>query len=147
MWICRTRSIGCVGVAQDTRLNFDMLAGLPDVDVAGPLMPTDWHDLPRIGPKASGDAAVTSAVLHWMARNWEMRAYLRYLGCVMEALRVFRTDHKFVKLRRSGRAGHGVAHPVRGRVTCLAVSTLEARKTYPGLIRAGSGSSTARTPT
>ena len=96
---------GYVGIAQDTRLNFDMLAGLPSVDVAGLLMPTGSHDLPRIGPKASSDPAVISAVLHWMARNWEMRGYPRYLGRVMETPQVLRTDHELAKLRPSDRTG------------------------------------------
>ena len=38
---------GYVGVAQDLRLIFGMLAGLNDIDVSGLLMPTARHDLPR----------------------------------------------------------------------------------------------------
>ena len=96
---------GYVGVAQDTRLVFDMLAGLDSVEVAGLLMPTGLHDLPRLGPQASDDPAMISGVLHWMARNWDRRAYPRRLGRVMEAPTLVRTDYKLAKLRPSDRTG------------------------------------------
>ncbi len=61
---------GYVGVAQDLRLIFAMLAGLDTIDVAGLLMPAGRHDLPLIGPGRADSAALAGAVLHWMARNW-----------------------------------------------------------------------------
>jgi glycosyltransferase involved in cell wall biosynthesis len=61
---------GYVGVAQDLRLIFGMLAGLDSVDVSGLLMPTARHDLPHIRPGRADHPALTAAVLHWMERNW-----------------------------------------------------------------------------
>ena len=96
---------GYVGIAQDTRLVFDMLAGLDSVDLAGLLMPTGMHDLPRIEPQSSEDPAVIAAVLHWMARNWEVRAHPRRLGRVIETPTLIRADYKLAKLRPSDRTG------------------------------------------
>jgi glycosyltransferase involved in cell wall biosynthesis len=61
---------GYVGVAQDLRLIFGMLAGLDDIEVAGLLMPTARHDLPHVRPGRADRPALTAAVLHWMERNW-----------------------------------------------------------------------------
>jgi glycosyltransferase involved in cell wall biosynthesis len=61
---------GYVGVAQDLRLIFGMLSGLPTVEVSGLLMPTARHDLPHIYPGRPDAPALTAAVLHWMERNW-----------------------------------------------------------------------------
>lgn len=61
---------GFVGVAQDLRLIFGMLANLPDVDVSGLLMPTGRHDLPHVRAGRPDQPALTAAVLHWMERNW-----------------------------------------------------------------------------
>jgi glycosyltransferase involved in cell wall biosynthesis len=71
---------GYVGIAQDTRLIFDMLAGLPGVEATGLLMPTGRHDLPRITPDCAGDVALAAGVLHWMSRNWDTRGYPRIMG-------------------------------------------------------------------
>ncbi len=60
-----------VGVAQDLRLIFAMLAGLDHVQLAGLLMPTCRHDLPRVRPGRPDEAALTAAVLHCMERNWK----------------------------------------------------------------------------
>ena len=62
---------GYVGVAQDLRLIFAMLCGIPAVEVSGLLMPTGRHDLPHVRPGRADAAALTAAVLHWMERNWE----------------------------------------------------------------------------
>jgi hypothetical protein len=61
---------GYVGVAQDLRLIFAMLSGLPGVEASGLLMPTARHDLPNIHPGRADAPALTAAVLHWMERNW-----------------------------------------------------------------------------
>jgi glycosyltransferase involved in cell wall biosynthesis len=61
---------GYVGVAQDLRLIFGMLAELDTIEVAGLLMPTARHDLPRIRPGRADQPALTAGVLHWMERNW-----------------------------------------------------------------------------
>jgi len=96
---------GYVGIAQDARLIFDMLATLPGVTVAGLLMPTGRHDLPRIKPGGAHDPAVTAGVLHWMARNWATRSYPRRLGRVLEAPHAVRTEYGLVKLQPSERTG------------------------------------------
>ena len=62
---------GYVGVAQDLRLIFAMLCGLPDVDASGLLMPTGRHDLPHVRPGRADASALTASVLHWMERNWD----------------------------------------------------------------------------
>jgi len=95
---------GYVGIAQDTRLIFDMLAGLPGIVVAGLLMPTGRHDLPRIRAGAH-DPAVTAGVLHWMVRNWATRNYPRRLGRVLESPQVLRTEYELVELRPAERTG------------------------------------------
>jgi glycosyltransferase involved in cell wall biosynthesis len=96
---------GYVGIAQDTRLIFDMLAGLETASPAGLLMPTGRHDLPRIGPKAAGDPATIAGVVHWMARNWATRPYPGRFGRAMEAPNLLRTDYQLVQLQRSDVTG------------------------------------------
>ena len=96
---------GYVGIAQDTRLIFDMLAGLGTVDVAGLLMATGLHDLPRIEPRSSNDPALISGVLHWMARNWDRRGHPRYLGRVLEIPSYLRSGYRIAQLRPSDRTG------------------------------------------
>lgn len=96
---------GYVGIAQDTRLIFDMLAGLDTVAVSGLLMPTGRHDLPRIGPHTASDPAAMAAVLHWMSRNWATRSYPRRLGRVLEARNLARTEYRLAQLRPSDRTG------------------------------------------
>ena len=98
---------GYVGIAQDTRLIFDMLATLPGVDVAGLLMPTARHDLPRVGGTAADEMALSAGVLHWMARNWASREYPRLLGRfgrLMELRSILRTDHKLLRVRLAERS-------------------------------------------
>lgn len=92
---------GYVGIAQDIRLIFDMLAEVPGVDVAGLLMPTGRHDLPRVEPGMHGASALAAGVLHWMARNWESRTYPRALGRLGKALEIrhiLRKDHALMRL-------------------------------------------------
>jgi glycosyltransferase involved in cell wall biosynthesis len=62
---------GYVGVAQDLRMVFGMLAGMDGVAVSGLLMPTARHDLPRLRDGNPENPALFAAVLHWMERNWE----------------------------------------------------------------------------
>lgn len=97
---------GYVGIAQDVRLIFDMLADLPGVDVAGLLMPTGRHDLPRIEAGMRDASALAAGVLHWMARNWESRTYPRGLGRfgkLLEARHILRKDHALMRLAPSER--------------------------------------------
>lgn len=62
---------GYVGVAQDARMIFAMLAGLPGVAASGLLMPAGRHDLPRVHPAAAHPGALTAAVLHCMEQVWD----------------------------------------------------------------------------
>ena len=97
---------GYVGIAQDVRMIFSMLADLPGVDVAGLLMPTGRHDLPRIGPKLRSPNAMTAGVLHWMARNWESRSYPRMFGRIgrlLESRHALRSDYALLRLSPSER--------------------------------------------
>lgn len=96
---------GYVGIAQDVRLIFDMLARLPGVAPTGLLMPTGRHDLPRLDPD---DAASAAAVLHWMARNWESHRFPRLLGRlgpVTDLPRLLRRRHGLIPLRLPQRSG------------------------------------------
>ena len=98
---------GYVGIAQDTRLIFDMLASLPGVDAAGLLMPTGRHDLPRVAPNVPDSTSVVSGVLHWMARNWDSRHYPAFLGSfgrVLELRRTFTPSHQLLALRPDERS-------------------------------------------
>ncbi len=97
---------GYVGVAQDLRLIFAMLCGLPDVDVSGLLMPTGRHDLPRVRPGSPDGPGLTAAVLHWMERNWnrpERRNFPFSLGQSVQTWRqVVRARHELLKLSDHG---------------------------------------------
>ena len=97
---------GYVGVAQDLRLIFGMLSSLPDVQVAGLLMPTARHDLPHIRPGRPDHPALTAAVLHWMERNWGRPAGRAFpLSAVQngQMLRqVLRTRHQLLPLADTG---------------------------------------------
>jgi glycosyltransferase involved in cell wall biosynthesis len=93
---------GYVGIAQDTRLIFDMLASLPGVEASGLLMPTGRHDLPRVHPRRAEAPALTAAVLHCMARNWAAPESRRFpFSLVQKARRLahlLRTDHHLLPL-------------------------------------------------
>ena len=97
---------GYVGVAQDLRLIFAMLCGIPDVEVSGLLMPTGRHDLPHVRPGRADSAAVTAAVLHWMERNWERperRSFPFSLLQGAQTLRqVVRARHQLLPLQDQG---------------------------------------------
>ena len=97
---------GYVGVAQDLRLIFGMLADLPDVQVAGLLMPTARHDLPHIRPGRPDHPALTAAVLHWMERNWgrpKGRPFPLSAVQDMQMLRqLLRTRHQLLPLADRG---------------------------------------------
>ena len=98
---------GYVGIAQDTRLIFDMLAGLPGVEAAGLLMPTGRHDLPRVAPSVPDSTSVISGVVHWMSRNWDSRPFPRFLGSfgqLVELPRVLRRTHTLLPLRQDERS-------------------------------------------
>jgi glycosyltransferase involved in cell wall biosynthesis len=85
---------GYVGIAQDTRLVFDMLARMPDVDVAGLLMATGRHDLPRITSNGPSNPAATAGVLHWMGRNWATRTYPKNARLPIELKQILRSHHE-----------------------------------------------------
>ena len=97
---------GYVGVAQDVRLIFAMLCGLPDVEVSGLLMPTGRHDLPRVRPGSPDGPGLTAAVLHWMERNWhrpERRNFPFSLAQSAQTWRqVVRARHDLLKLSDQG---------------------------------------------
>jgi glycosyltransferase involved in cell wall biosynthesis len=93
---------GYVGVAQDLRLIFGMLCELDAIDVAGLLMPTARHDLPRVRPGRADSPAVTAGVLHWMERNWarpERRPFpLSVLQYTQMLRHIVATNHAMVPL-------------------------------------------------
>jgi glycosyltransferase involved in cell wall biosynthesis len=93
---------GYVGVAQDLRLIFGMLSGLPGVEVSGLLMPTARHDLPRVHPGRPDAPALTAAVLHWMERNWsrpEPRPFpLSVLQSAQMMRQIARTRHALLPM-------------------------------------------------
>jgi glycosyltransferase involved in cell wall biosynthesis len=97
---------GYVGVAQDLRLIFGMLSDLPDIQVAGLLMPTARHDLPRIRPGRPDHPALTAAVLHWMERNWgrpPARPFPLSMIQMLQMMRqLLRTNHLLLPLADSG---------------------------------------------
>ncbi len=85
---------GFVGIAQDTRLVFDMLTGVTGVEVAGLLMAAGRHDLPRITASGRASPAATAAVLHWMGRNWSVRSYPRVGRWLVELPELLRATHR-----------------------------------------------------
>ena len=97
---------GYVGVAQDLRLIFGMLAELDGIDLAGLLMPTARHDLPRVRPGRADAPAVTAGVLHWMERNWarpERRPFpLSVLQYAQMMRHIATTAHELVPLADAG---------------------------------------------
>ena len=97
---------GYVGVAQDLRLIFAMLCGIPTAEVSGLLMPTGRHDLPHVRPGRADAAALTASVLHWMERNWERperRSFPFSLLQRAQTLRqVVRTRHQLLPLDDRG---------------------------------------------
>ena len=96
---------GYVGVAQDLRLIFSMLCELHGIELAGLLMPTARHDLPRVRPNRPDGPAVTAGVLHWMERNWarpEARPFpLSVLQYVQMIRHIVTTQHAMVPLADS----------------------------------------------
>jgi len=100
---------GYVGVAQDIRTIFAMLDGLDHVEVAGLLMPTGRHDLPRFVADQPESLALGAGVLHWMARNWADMDYPRVFGRslrrVIELRQALRTRHELMPMPDAGRSG------------------------------------------
>lgn len=87
---------GYVGIAQDTRLNFDMLSTLPGVDLAGLLLAAGRHDLPGVRRSDADNLAVQAGVLHWMTRNWDQTRLLRRTGRFREVAASLRTTHEMI---------------------------------------------------
>jgi glycosyltransferase involved in cell wall biosynthesis len=81
---------GFVGVAQDLRLIFAMLSELDTIEVAGLLMPTARHDLPRVRAGRADLPAVTAGVLHWMERNWGRREKRPFPLSILQTAQVLR---------------------------------------------------------
>ncbi len=100
---------GHVGVAQDIRMIFSMLDSIEDVDVAGLLMPTGRHDLPRFVADPPEALALGAGVLHWMARNWADMDYPRVFGRslrrLIELRQALRVRHEMMPLPDAGRSG------------------------------------------
>jgi glycosyltransferase involved in cell wall biosynthesis len=97
---------GYVGVAQDLRLIFGMLCGLETIEVAGLLMPTGRHDLPRVRPGRDDQPAITAGVLHWMERNWARAEKRPFPQSLLQAAQMLRniaiTEHELVPLSDPG---------------------------------------------
>ena len=97
---------GFVGIAQDIRLVFEMLAGLPGIDVSGLLMPQALHDLPPISTSASPQTATAAGIVHWMsqaaqpANHTPRRSQVagRLRSTLREVRRVLRTRHHVLQL-------------------------------------------------
>jgi glycosyltransferase involved in cell wall biosynthesis len=97
---------GYVGVAQDLRLIFGMLAELDAIEVAGLLMPTARHDLPRVRPGRADQPALTAGVLHWMERNWARTDRRPFPLSVLQYAQMLRhivtSEHEMVPLADPG---------------------------------------------
>ncbi len=93
---------GYVGIAQDIRLIFAMLAGLDSVELTGLLMPTSRHDLPVLRPNHPDGPALTASVLHWMERNWapgQRRIFpLSLIQFAQTAYQLLRRHHAVIAL-------------------------------------------------
>ncbi len=93
---------GYVGIAQDIRLIFAMLAGIPEVEASGLLMPAGRHDLPHLYPGNSDAPALTAAVLHAMQRNWappERRPFpLNVIQATASLRQLLRKKHALLEL-------------------------------------------------
>ena len=96
-------SDGFVGIAQDIRLIFAMLARLPGVNVSGLLMPQALHDLPPIVQGGGDQVATAAGVIHWMSRaagQGTRRSKLgRLTGPLREVRRVLRARYGVLTLR------------------------------------------------
>lgn len=97
---------GYVGIAQDIRLIFAMLAGLERVAACGLLMPTARHDLPFISASHPELPALSASVLHWMERNWSTaprrRFPLNLVQIAQTARQLARQHHAVVPLSTPG---------------------------------------------
>ena len=85
---------GFVGIAQDTRLVFDMLSSDGSIELAGLLMATGRHDLPRISAAGKASPAAVAGVLHWMGRNWSVRTYPSFARWPIELPELLRGTHE-----------------------------------------------------
>lgn len=86
---------GYVGIAQDTRMVFAMLAGLPNAELTGLLMPMRLHDLPRLG--ATGDqVALTAGILHWMSATLKPQRRRRSLALLSNLLGLLASRYRAV---------------------------------------------------
>jgi glycosyltransferase involved in cell wall biosynthesis len=61
---------GYVGIAQDIRLIFAMLAELDNIQLTGLLMPVTRHSLPFLRADHPDLPGLTASILHLMERNW-----------------------------------------------------------------------------
>lgn len=88
---------GYVGMAQDTRMIFAMLAGMPDVDLTGLLMPLRIHDLPRLR-REGAQVALAAGVLHWMSAAVTPTRRQSRLTQLHNILRVLAARHRTVPM-------------------------------------------------
>lgn len=97
---------GYVGIAQDVRLIFAMLCGLPGVTPSGLLMPAGRHDLGPLRPGMKDEAAMVASVLHAMERNWAGPERLPFPFGVLKRARslrqLVRTGHALLRLPEGG---------------------------------------------
>jgi len=89
---------GYVGVAQDIRLIFAMLAEIQSLNLTGLLMPTTRHDLPVMRADHADSPALTAAALHWMEMNWALaprRLFpLNLIQMLQTARQILRNRHE-----------------------------------------------------
>ena len=88
---------GYVGMAQDTRMIFAMLAGMERVDLTGLLMPLRLHDLPRLRGEGA-QVALAAGVLHWMSRAAVNQRRRGRLAQLRNILGVLATRHRTVSM-------------------------------------------------
>lgn len=95
---------GYVGIAQDIRLVFAMLAGLPDVEPTGLLMPLMAHDLPRVRNR-DAQVPLAAGIVHWMSRAARPIPRKSRAGQLRNIRRVLATRHCVLPMPREMRDG------------------------------------------
>ena len=88
---------GYVGMAQDIRMLFAMLAEMPDVELTGLLMPLRVHDLPRLRGEGAR-VALAAGVLHWMSAAVGPHRHRSRLAQLRNVVRVLAARHRTVPM-------------------------------------------------